>query len=494
MCRSTQRNNFVYNDINMTSLSEDINLKNPMDKNRPVHIIGGGGVGMSALASLLVKSGYSVSASDKNGGKYLEKLGEIGAKVWTGSHPELIPHNALIFYSSAIGPQDPERLYAASQNWETHSRHGLLQAITREYHTIAISGTHGKTTTTGWIAYLLELAGLDPNALVGGTLVQWNSHIRFGEGQLNGRKILVMEADESDESFLHIVSQETVVTNIELDHVDRYADLNQVAENFRKFIGNCQKSGGVFFPSFEVIDLLKGPMNSFDKINEIIRNIRIEESAHGLDFQSKGQSFFFKVGLSGVHNLWNAFAVLVFALYHELPEPVIRDALLNFKGVERRMQKLGEFTNQNGISITVIDDYAHHPTEIKMVLETLLGEYENLVVVWEPHRISRMIHFNREFESVFNDSLGVEKIFLMPVFDAAGEKHMPEFSRFHETWNLWNSRVSGILETRGDYQKLIFHINTFKKKTALVFLGAGFSSEFALDFYKTATEKNIPVS
>jgi UDP-N-acetylmuramate--alanine ligase len=473
----------------MPPTSFDLTNESPIPKNRPVHIIGGGGVGMSALARFLIKAGFQVSASDKNGGKYLEKLGEAGARVWTGSQPESIADNAVIFYSSAIGPNDPERLWAKEHRLETHSRHGLLQTITRQYYTIAISGTHGKTTTTGWIAFLLELAGFDPNALVGGTLVQWNSNVRLGQGKMNGKEILVIEADESDESFLFIDSREVVVTNIELDHVDRYADLNHVVDKFHKFISNCQQLGGVFFPSFEVQDLTKKYINSEksgDKITKIIQQISIDEKAHGLNYKSETGHLFFKVGLPGRHNLWNAFAVLAFALYHELPQDAIHNALTSFRGVERRMQVLGEFRNPNGAVITVIDDYAHHPTEIKMVLETLMGKYENVIVVWEPHRISRMIHFNEEFQNVFEKALHYKNIFLMDVFDAAGERQMPEFAHFKSIWSQWTGKVRGVVANKGEYELLMKSIHSLTANTVVVFLGAGHSSDFAVDFYRVA--------
>lgn len=469
-------------------------LSNPsINVNRPVHIIGGGGVGMSALALLLIKSGFHVSASDKNGGKYLEKLKETGAVTWTGSNPANIPENAVIFYSTAVPENDAERVWATEKNMPLYPRHILLKTITEQYYTIGISGTHGKTTTTGWIAFLLEMGGFDPNALVGGTLVQWNSNVRLGNGKLGGKDILVIEADESDESFLAIESREVIVTNIELDHVDRYTDIDHVREKFQLYIENCQKTGGLFFPSFEVQNLMSQGMNQYDKINEIMNSIRIDEKGHGLYMKTGKDDVFFEVGLAGLHNLWNAFAVLIFARFHGITEDVIRSALLNYRGVERRMQKLAEFSNKNGAKITVVDDYAHHPTEVKMVLETLLNMYSGLIVVWEPHRISRMTHFSTEFESVFESLIRFKNFFIMPVFDAAGEKHMPEFAQFNLLWNQWLRKSNGEIKMKGDYKTLLDCIHNQNENTAVVFLGAGHSSEFAADFCEAADQELVKV-
>ncbi|MDH4262624.1 MAG: Mur ligase family protein [Spirochaetia bacterium] len=475
----------------MAESFHELNSQSKIQKNKPIHIIGGGGVGMSALAQLLIKSGFQISASDKNAGKYLEKLGNAGAKVWVGSKPDQIPANAMVFYSSAINEKDPERVWAKDHNLEIHSRHTLLKTISQQYHTISISGTHGKTTTTGWIAYLLEQAGFDPNALVGGTMVQWNSNVRLGHGKINEKEILVIEADESDESFLFIESSEVIVTNIELDHVDRYNNLTHVVDNFYKFIENCQHSGGVFFPSFEVQDLVKKFINTAQhglKVLKIMEQIQIDVTAHGLHWNNDTSKEFFKVGLAGRHNLWNAFAVLAFAVYHNLSVESIRGALLNFKGVERRMQYLGEFKNDHQAVISVIDDYAHHPTEIKMVIETLQKKYDSIIAIWEPHRISRWIHFNLDFQSVFKAGPGYQNLFLMNVFDAAGESQMPEFSQFSSILKDWSDNVLGTIAAKGNYISLLDHINSKKVNTAVVFLGAGNSAEYAADFYKAASK------
>ena len=183
----------------MKSTAQQVKLI--LSKKPPVHIIGGGGVGMSALAILLMQSGFKVSASDLNGGVYLDYLKSYGATVWVGHNPTKINKNSVVFYSSAIPETDEELTFAKLNNKAVYSRHFLLNFITEQYYTIAISGTHGKTTTTAWVAKMLIEAGQDPSAYVGGTVLEWNSNTRIGKGQVSGKPLLVIEADESDESF-----------------------------------------------------------------------------------------------------------------------------------------------------------------------------------------------------------------------------------------------------------------------------------------------------
>ena len=190
-----------------------------------VHVIGAGGVGMSGLALLLARTGVTVTASDQSDSPYLRKLAEKGITTWVGSDAGRINRTAHVYYSSAIKGEDPERSFAERAGMRCEPRHALLAAITREYFTIAVAGCHGKTTTSAWIASLLEAAGLDPTALIGGTVPAWNSNYREGRGELQGKPILVIEADESDRSFLSIAAQVALITNIDLYHTDVHASL-----------------------------------------------------------------------------------------------------------------------------------------------------------------------------------------------------------------------------------------------------------------------------
>jgi UDP-N-acetylmuramate--alanine ligase len=439
-------------------------------------------VGMSGLGHLLINLGCQVSASDRQEGPYLSKLAEAGAKTWTGSSPELIPLDAVIYYSSAVHQDDPERSYCTEKKIPVFPRHGLLKAISEQYYTIGISGTHGKTTTTGWVAYLFESAGILPNALVGGTITLWGSNFRKGDGCLSNKPLLIIEADESDESFLHINTKEAVITNIELDHVDNYQSIEQVQKKFVKFIENCDLNEGVFFPSFELETSPFEKMNAYKKIHDLKSKIEIDEKNHSVVFIEPGQKISFEVGLSGKHNLWNASAVLLLGLYHGFTPEILEKTLSEYTGVERRMQILKKYKNSQGVIIDIMDDYAHHPTEIKAVLETLIQKNENVIAIWEPHRVSRLLHFNEEFHKVFKNTTGFDNLFLMDIFDAAGEKNNTQYNTWKDIWKEWTSSTNGTIESVQNTRILIGKINQQNIKTTVVFLGAGNSSEYAKFF------------
>lgn len=410
---------------------------------------------MSGLALLAARAGASVTASDKADSVYLQKLAEKGITTWTGSHPEKIPDGASVFYSTAIKAEDRERAYAEAQGWPCNSRHSLLKEITAQYFTIAIAGCHGKTTTSAWIADLLVRAGADPTALIGGTVPQWNSNYRQGQGQRNGKPLLVVEADESDKSFLSIVSAVSLVTNVDLDHTDVHESLASLEADFVQF---ASRASAATFLSAEC----RGVLDKYASPERLPIGISVSE--HCLTYQSKK----FSVGLAGEHNLKNATLVMQFGFWWGLPEEVISASLREFSGVNRRMQRLAELKD-----LTVIDDYAHHPQEIAATLATLEKQFERLIIFWEPHRLSRFVFFANEFEAVLNKYGNLHEIFVLPIF-ASGDRpeDYPEvqtaLARFTQSPFRYLSSIQEFSapQTRGF-------------KTAAVFMGAGLSSDYA---------------
>jgi len=457
----------------------------------PVHIIGAGGTGMSGLAQVLFNYGIDVSASDKNGGVYLDKLKSLGVKTWTGSSPEQIPENSLVFFSTAVPETDPERQYCQNNNIPVFRRHYLLEYITKKYYTIAVCGTHGKTTTTGWIGLLFEEAGFDPNVLVGGTLKQWGSNTRLGDGKIDGMPLLIMEADESDGSFEFIKAREIYVTNIEMDHVDHYLSDSQLEEGFRAFIQKAVSDRGkVFFSS------------DFSKDKKIYRDYR--QQADPADQQKifvddvkltvyNGDQVVFSggVSLSGAHNLFNASLVVQSALEHKIEPGTISKVLLDYQGVGRRMDLLFTGSSKQGYRYSLMDDYAHHPTEIDVVLDALVKQGESLVIVWEPHRVSRFLHFQKEFSVVFEKyASSIRKVFLMEIFDAGGEKNSGKFPGWESTWESWRSRTDGLVDlSEGSLKPLTEITGGLHEKTTILFLGAGNSSN-AAHLLREVLEKN----
>ena len=459
------------------------------DKKRAVHIIGGGGVGMSALAMVLLAQGYTVSASDQNGGTYLDKLQSMGARVWEGSKPENIDNTAVVFISSAIPSSDPEYKSALSRGQEVFHRHPLLSFITSQYFTIAVSGTHGKTTTSGWVAFLLERAGLDPTAIIGGTLHDWGSNVRIGSGKYEGKPLLVIEADESDRSFLDIHTSIAIVTNMELDHVDNYRDEDLLIQNFNAFIDNTLAHGGSFLPTLEISRNYLGVGKLSANVENILKSMGIDEETHDITFKPQIEKIRFKVGLPGVHNLFNGSAVVMAGLLMGIDHKVIADTLKYYRGVARRMEVISYIRNSNGAIVKIIDDYAHHPTEIRAVLKTLQEKGETIVPVWEPHRVSRFIHFFKDFISVLDQYFKNRAIYLMNIYDAAGEKKMESYAHYHGLWSQCTENAIDILGVK-NIESMVDQVRAYQKDTTILFLGAGFSSSLAHDL-KNYLEKEF---
>ncbi len=434
-----------------------------------VHIIGAGGVGMSGLALLLKRTGATITASDQSDSPYLRKLAEKGITTWVGSEPARIDNGAHVYYSTAIRPEDPERLFAEKHGLRCEPRHALLAAITREYFTIAVAGCPGKTTTSAWIATLLEAAGLDPTALIGGPGPAWNSNYREGKGERDGRPILVIEADESDRSFLSIASQVALITNIDLDHTDVHESLTTLTADFEQFGASALNAGGWIHLSKECGDDLVAW--SAEAERSLWQEITLKPDEQKLFYGT----WPFKVGLAGKHNLMNATLVLQLGVKLGIDSAVMAEVLQNFSGVNRRMQKLAEFPE---LDLTVIDDYAHHPHEVASTLAALRPQYERLIVFWEPHRLSRFSHFHDEFEAVLRPYAQNGTVIALPVFPS-GDKpaDYPEVAGQYQKFTQSPYRA---IATIADLDLVSLNLKT--AKTAAVFMGAGKSSDYAKEF------------
>ncbi len=442
----------------------------------PIHIIGAGGVGMSALAILLQKRGFTVTASDISGGTYLEKIKAHGITTWTGNHPENILPSSVVFYSTAIKENDPERKWARENSHEFR-RHPLLHYLTRDAFTVAVTGTHGKTTTTAWVAYLLEKAGLEPTVLAGGTIRAWGSNLRLGSGKWKGQPLFVLEADESDHSFLHIAADVGCILNMEMDHVDHYSSMADVEKNFKEFISHvCHANGKMIF-SIESTHLAE----TLCSAKECIFSHPLELDEHKGGIRSDGT--FFPVLLKGRHNLTNASVVFNMGKYFRIPDGAIGEALATFTGVSRRMEIIHAWKTPHGETV-VMDDYGHHPTEIRTVLETLRKEYSAILAVWEPHRISRFVHFSDDFISLIRETRDI-RWGLMPFYHSGD---VPEdYPDFEEKKKIVDSFMEWKFQSPEDLSVLAGDIlqNSQENnpgKKVVVFFGAGNSSQWAYHF------------
>lgn len=439
------------------------------EEKKPVHIIGGGGVGMSALALWLHSQGYTLSASDAADSTYLKMLADEGIRTWTGSSPADVGNEAVVIYSSAIASDNPERVWAYEKALTQFSRHPLLTYLTESYHTVAVCGTHGKTTTSAWLAYLFEKAGFDFAALIGGTIKQWGRHYRLpaANSDNNKKKLLVIEADESDSSFLDIEAEIAVVTNIAMDHPDNFTTFSRVRAEFREFFERINAKGGSVVASLEaekdVSDLL-------DKDSaKCLKKLKI----------SKGSLKYNKEEiqplLPGEHNLLNASALICTAEKFSIDEAVTREAVTSFQGVSRRLDLLGRATLRDK-QVSLYDDYAHHPDEIRAGYIALKEKHDNVLIIWEPHRITRLVYFIKEFEQVLKE-IGFNSVLMMPVF-TAGDK--PEnFSQYHEIREKLEDSL-GRVEIPADTGVINEAVQNLKgTDIAVVFMGAGESSHSA---------------
>lgn len=369
-----------------------------------IHFVGIGGIGMSGIAELLLNLGYTVSGSDLSSSPTTENLVRLGAKVFVGHNGDWITGADVVVTSSAIVPSNPEVLRAKEQNIPVIMRAEMLAELMRlKRYGIAIAGSHGKTSTTSMVSWMLATAGLDPTIVIGGKVDALGGNAKLGQGEF-----LVAEADESDGSFLKLSPVIEVVTNIDLEHLDYYRDLDHVKETFLEFIDKIPFYGAaiVCLDDVNIADILP-----LIRKRIITYGMTSQADVTGDDIEWRdGRAFFtvrtpagelgrIDIAQPGMHNVYNALAAVSVGLELQLPFAKIREGLQTFGGVQRRMQKKGEVRG-----ITVMDDYGHHPTEIRATLAAIKQAWpqHRLVVLFQPHRYSRTKGLFKEFQTCFH--------------------------------------------------------------------------------------------
>ncbi|KGO35683.1 MAG: UDP-N-acetylmuramate--L-alanine ligase [Desulfoprunum sp.] len=375
-------------------------------KTKHIHFVGIGGIGMSGIAELLLNLGYTVSGSDLHSSAITTNLSRLGGTIYQGHRGEWITGADVVVTSSAIAAANPEVVAAREQFIPVIQRAEMLAELMRlKKFGIAIAGSHGKTSTTSMVSWLLARAGLDPTIVVGGKVDSLGGNAKLGQGDF-----LVAEADESDGSFLKLSPVVEVVTNIDLEHLDYYRDLDHIKETFLQFINKI--------PFYGAAVLCLDDQNIVDLLPSIGRRIityglnpQADVYAENIFFRDGRVHFIVKKGgaeLGGLdlappgrHNVYNALAVVCVGLELEIPFGVIAGALRTFAGVQRRMQKKGEVAG-----VTVIDDYGHHPTEIRATLAAIKEAWpeKRLVVLFQPHRYSRTQALFKEFLTCFHQA------------------------------------------------------------------------------------------
>lgn len=390
-----------------------------------VHFIGVGGIGMSGIAALMLGMGYKISGSDAKESEITLALKRLGAVIDIGHKKEILPDIDVVVISSAIKEDNPELCAAVKQNIPVIHRAFMLSKLAGLKKTVTIAGTHGKTTTTSMTAVALEAAGARATAVVGGILKSVGSNIKMGGGEY-----FVAEADESDGSFLDFKPLVTCVTNIDADHLDHYGDMTNLKAAFIRHIESVPFYGAAVLcvddPNIrQIIPYLKAPLITCSinqDSNWTAKNISFGSwgTVYTAYFKGKKKG---KVSLQccGEHNVRNSLLALAAGSYLGFSFEKLVEGLAKFTGVKRRIDRLGI---AGGVEF--VDDYGHHPTEIKATLAAVrqLFPKKRIVVLFQPHRYSRTKNLYKEFGKSFADA---DKIYVAPIY-AAGEKEIPGVS------------------------------------------------------------------
>jgi UDP-N-acetylmuramate--alanine ligase len=370
-----------------------------------IHLVGIGGIGMSGIAEVLLTLGYSVSGSDTKLSTLTERLQDLGATIYDGHKAANVEGAHVVVISSAVKADNPEVVEAHKRKIPVIPRAEMLAELMRLKYGIAVGGAHGKTTTTSLVASILTAAHLDPTFVVGGKVNQAGTTARLGKGEY-----FVVEADESDRSFLLFAPVVAVVTTIDREHLDQYTSLADIQGAFTQFVNRVPFYGAAILcldePNVQaIIPNVKRPILTYGTSSQadlLISDIELRglESEFRLTYKGEDLGLFRLPHPPGIHNVRNAAAAAAVALYLNVPAELIRRGLASFGGVGRRFDIKGSVND-----VTVIDDYGHHPVEIKATLEAARGcKFNRLLVLFQPHRYSRTQHLWQEFTRAFNQA------------------------------------------------------------------------------------------
>jgi UDP-N-acetylmuramate--alanine ligase len=398
----------------------------------PIHFVGIGGIGMSGIAEVLLNLGYTVIGSDVADGANVKRLRELGVKIAVGHKAENIDGADVVVVSSAIKADNPELIAARSKRLPVVRRAEMLAELMRLKSCVAIAGTHGKTTTTSLVAALLDAGGLDPTVINGGIINAYGTNARVGAGDW-----MVVEADESDGTFLKLPADVAIVTNIDPEHLDHFHTYEAVQDAFHDFIENIPFYGfAVMCTDHPVVQSLVGKLQD-RRILTYGENPQADVRLTDLDHHNGASRFSvvfrdrdgqtvhtidkLTLPMPGRHNALNASSAIAVAHTLGIKDDVIRKALAGFGGVKRRFTRVGEW---NGV--VIIDDYGHHPVEIAAVLRAARESAKGQVIaVMQPHRYTRLHDLFDQFCTCFNDA---DAVIIAPVY-AAGESPIPGADR-----------------------------------------------------------------
>ena len=390
-------------------------------KVKSIHFVGIGGIGMSGIAEVLLNLGYSVTGSDLSETDITRRLASLGASIFSGHHASHLGMADVVVTSTAVRSDNPEVLEAHRRNIPVIPRAEMLAELLKMKHSIAVSGSHGKTTTTSMIATVLAAGGLDPTMVIGGKLASIGSNAKIGDGEF-----IVAEADESDGSFLKLSPYLAVITNVDMEHLDYYRDMNDIREAFLQFAN--------IVPFYGASVVCYDDKNVQAILPRIKRRVITYGLGAGADYRAsdisysgRGSHFSLRyrekllgdisLNVPGLFNIYNSLAAVAIARELDMAFPAIQEGLARFMGVHRRLEVKGTI---NGI--TVLDDYGHHPTEIRATLAAVRQAWKGrTIVVFQPHRYTRTKALFEDFLTAFSEA---ENLIVTDIYPA-GEEAIP---------------------------------------------------------------------
>jgi UDP-N-acetylmuramate--alanine ligase len=451
-------------------------MKIKLAKSEVIHFIGIGGIGMSGLSLIMKGKGFKVQGSDIANNKNIERLKKQKIKIFIGHKKQNIEKATIVVVSSAIKKNNPELIEAKKKQLPVYKRGEMLAHIVSLTKNIVVVGSHGKTTTTSLIASIFQETKIDPTIINGGVINSINNSAKLGKSDWS-----ILEADESDGSFIYIPPTYSIITNIDREHMDFYSSMDELNEYFVNFVNKVPSFG----KSFICIDdknnknLIKKLNNKNfytygmdSKSNFCIKNIKQFREYSEFDLKiilpNKKKRLIkkIKIPLLGIHNIQNSVAASALAITVGLTISSIKKGLKNFKGVQRRFNKIFTFNK-----VDFYDDYAHHPTEIKVVLNGVNNVYKDYekVCVFQPHRISRLKDLKKEFTYAFKDA---DKVILFPIY-TAGEKIKLGFNYQNFAKEIIKKSKVKLFLVEDKFQLAKYIKNNIYGKKIVIGMGAG---------------------
>ncbi len=435
-----------------------------------IHLVGIGGIGMSGIAEVLLTLGYSVSGSDTRPSTITERLQDLGATVFESHKAENVQGAHVVVISSAVKADNPEVIEAHKQKVPVIPRAEMLAELMRLKYGIAVAGAHGKTTTTSMVASILAAAHLDPTFVIGGKVNQAGTTARVGRGEY-----FVVEADESDRSFLMFDPVVAVVTTIDREHLDQYSSLEDIQSAFLQFVNHIPFYGSAILcldePNVQaIIPSVKRPILTYGTSSQadlVISDIEMVGlgSQFRLTYKGDDLGMFQLPHPPGIHNVRNAAAAAAVALYLNVATDLIKEGLAKFGGVGRRFDIKGVVND-----IVVIDDYGHHPVEIRATLEAARGcKFNRLLVLFQPHRYTRTQHLWDDFSRAFNQA---DVLVLTDIY-AASEAPIPGITSEALANSIRDAGHKNVHYFRSMLEGIEFLLREARPADAILTIGAG---------------------